>query len=184
MNDSQRLKSFNRQEQRRHLNTAFIVFQGQTCISDFFPRVWFSIKKEKDTFVFYSWSYTKFCLCFFESKSMVRSLLSRSKSLCTVFTFFFFCCCSKYIYIKRNHDATDLRSARRATPVKGFVYRTAGGLSLPPSTHPLLHGLCCSLTNHSSSCLISYSKWKAVEIYACFLLLFFILQWQHMHSGS
>jgi len=47
MNDSQRLKSFNRQEQRLHLNTAFIVFQEQSCISEFFPRLWFSIKEKR-----------------------------------------------------------------------------------------------------------------------------------------
>lgn len=67
-----------------------------------------------------------------------------------------------------------------------FIISTAGGLSLSPSlhTHPLSLVQCCSLTNHSSSCLISYSNCKAVEIYACFLLLSFILQWQHMHRGS
>lgn len=150
----------------------------------FFLECDFLLKKKKTHLYFIAGVIQSFVYVFL-SQSPWWDHCSADLRVCVLFLrFFFFCCCSKYIYIKRNHDATDLRSARRATPVKGFVYRTAGGLSLPPSTHPLSHGLCCSLTNHSSSCLISYSKWKAVEIYACFLLLFFILQWQHMHSGS
>lgn len=65
MNDSQRLKSFNRQEQKLPLKSAFIVFQEQSYVfSDFSPRVWLSIKKKKKDLkkrflkkkkVFYSW---------------------------------------------------------------------------------------------------------------------------------
>lgn len=49
-----------------------------------------------------------------------------------------------YVYIKRN-NVTDLRSAQRATSVKGFVYYEYSRWTFPPSTHTPFHSFSAAL---------------------------------------
>lgn len=139
-------------------------------------------KKEKDTFVFYSWSYIKgiwrwylshidlmFCLCFFESKSMVSSLLSRSKSLCAVFTFF--CCCSKYIYILRETMMQLISDQHEGQPQSKvlFIGQQVDFPFLPPHTpfHMVFAALWPIIARPVLSAIQNERRLKFMLVFSC-----------------